>query len=81
MFDPFGSLGNMIGQFRGFMSNPVQFMAKNRLNIPQQYLNDPNQAIQYMMNSGMLSQEQYDWAVKEAQKIQNNPQFLQMFKK
>ena len=81
MFDPFGNMQNMVGQFRGFMSNPVQFMVQNRLNIPQQYMNDPNQAIQYMMNSGMLSQEQYDWAVKEAQKIQSNPQFLQMFKK
>lgn len=81
MFDPFGSMNNMLGQFRGFMSNPVQFLVQNKLNIPQQYMNDPNQTIQYLMNTGQLSQSQYDWAVKEAQKIQSNPQFMQMFKK
>lgn len=81
MFDHFGSMNNMLGQFRGFMSNPVQFLVQNKLNIPQQYMNDPNQTIQYLMNTGQLSQQQYDWAVKEAQKIQSNPQFMQMFKK
>ena len=81
MFDPFGSMNAMLGQFRGFMSNPVQFLVQNKLNIPQQYMNDPNQTIQYLMNTGQLSQQQYDWAVKEAQKIQSNPQFMQMFKK
>ena len=53
---------------------------QKKLNIPQQYMNDPNQTIQYLMNTGQLSQQQYDWAVKEAQKIQNNPQFMQFFK-
>lgn len=77
MFDPFGSMNNMLGQFRGFMSNPVQFLVQNKLNIPQQYINDPNRTIQYLMNTGQLSQQQYDWAVKEAQKIQSNPQFMQ----
>lgn len=81
MFDPFGSMNAMLGQFRGFMSNPMQFLVQNKLNIPQQYMNDPNQTIQYLMNTGQLSQQQYDWAVKEAQKIQSNPQFMQMFKK
>ena len=80
MFDPFGSMNNMLGQFRGFMSNPMQFLVQNKLNIPQQYMNDPNKTIQYLMNTGQLSQQQYDWAVKEAQKIQSNPQFMQMFK-
>lgn len=81
MQDPFGSMQGMLGQFRGFMANPMQFMIQRKLNIPQQYMNDPNQTIQYLMNTGQLSQQQYDWAVKEAQKIQSNPQFMQMFKK
>jgi len=81
MQDPFGSMQGMLGQFKGFMANPMQFMIQRKLNIPQQYMNDPNQTIQYLMNTGQLSQQQYDWAVKEAQKIQSNPQFMQMFKK
>ena len=79
--DPFGSMNAMLGQFKGFMSNPVGFMMQNKLNIPQQYLNDPNAAIQHLMNTGAISQQQYDWAMREAQKIQKNPQFINMFMK
>jgi hypothetical protein len=43
--DPFGSLKNMMGKFRGFMQNPAQFMLQNKLNIPQQYMNNPNDAL------------------------------------
>lgn len=77
MFDPFGSMQNMVGQFKGFMNNPVQFLMQNKLKIPQQYMNDPNQAIQYLMNTGAINQQQYDWAVKQANMIQHNPQFMQ----
>lgn len=79
MQDPFGSMQNMMSRFQGFMQNPMQFMAQNKLNIPQQFANDPNGAIQYLMNSGTLSQEQYNWAQNMAKQIQNNPQFMQMF--
>ena len=78
--DPFGSMQGMINQFRGFMNDPVSFMVQRKLNIPKEYMNDPQGAIQYLMNTGKLSQEQYDWAVQQANKIQNNPQFMQMFK-
>lgn len=79
MGDPFGSIQNMIGQFQGFMQNPLQFMASKRLNIPANMMNDPNQAIQYMLNNGMISQSQYDWAVRQANQIQKMPQFKQFF--
>lgn len=75
MFDPFGSFQNMLGSFQQFMGNPFQFMLKNKLNIPQEYMNDPNQAIQYLMNQGKLTQEQYNWALQQSKQIQNNPQF------
>lgn len=81
MQDPFGSMQGMLGQFKGFMSNPLQFMAQRKLNIPQQYMNDPQGAIQYLMNTGAINQQQYDWAVKQANMIQHNPQFMQLFKK
>lgn len=80
MQDPFGSMQGMIGQFQSFMANPVQFMVQRKLNIPQQYMNDPQGAIQYLMNTGKLSQEQYNWAVKQANQLQNNPEFMKMFK-
>ena len=79
--DPFGSMQGMMSQFQGFMQNPTQFLMQNKLNIPAQYANNPNQAIQYLMNTGKLSQDQYDWAAKQAQIIQQNPMFVQMFGK
>ena len=70
---------NMVGQFRGFMQNPMEFMIQRKLNIPQEYLQDPNKAIQHLMNTGKINQQQYDWAVREAKKIQNNPSFRDFF--
>lgn len=76
--DPFGSMHGFMSQFRGFMGNPMQMIAKNRLNIPQNMQGNPQQIIQHMMDNGQLTQEQYNWASNMAQKIQQNPQFMQM---
>jgi hypothetical protein len=48
--------------------NPMQFM--NQLNQLKSRGGDPNQMIQQMLNSGRVSQSQYDNAVKMAQQIQ-----------
>lgn len=48
--------------------NPMQFM--QQLNQLKSRGGDPNQMIQQMMNSGRVSQAQYDNAVKMAQQIQ-----------
>ena len=48
--------------------NPMQFMQS--LNQLKAKGGDPNQMIQQMLNSGRVSQSQYDNAVKMAQQIQ-----------
>lgn len=48
--------------------NPMQFM--QRLNQLKSQGGDPNQMIQQMLNSGRVTQAQYDQAVKQAQQIQ-----------
>lgn len=48
--------------------NPMQFM--QQLNQLKSRGGDPNQMIQQLMNSGRISQAQYDSAVKQAQQIQ-----------
>jgi hypothetical protein len=48
--------------------NPMEFM--QRLNQLKAKGGDPNQMIQQMMNSGRVSQAQYDQAVRMAQQIQ-----------
>lgn len=79
--DPFGSMQGFIGQFQGFMRNPMQFLLQKRLNLPQNInpMQNPNQAIQYLMNNRVMSQEQYNQLQQLASQIQNNPQFIQNF--
>ena len=69
---------NPLNEFQSFMSNPIQFVAQRKLNIPQQYLNDPNGAIQYLMNSGRITQDQYNKAVNMSNQLQKDPNFMKM---
>ena len=69
---------NPLNDFQSFMSNPIQFMAQRKLNIPQQYINDPNGAIQYLMNSGRITQDQYNRAVNMSNQLQKDPNFMKM---
>ena len=78
MPDPFGSLQNFMGQFRGFMNNPMQFMASRKMNLPQNWMQDPNGAIQSLMNSGAMSQSQYNQLNQMARSLMQQPQFQQM---
>jgi len=84
MNDPFGSMNGFMNQFRGFMQNPMQFMMQRRLNIPQNMMSNPNAAIQQLMNSGQMTQAQYNQLKQMSKQIMNNPQFaqfMQMFGK
>ena len=57
---------SMISQMRANGANPMQ--------IVQQLISmkaDPNQIIQQMMNSGAVSQEQYNAAVQNAEKFRS----------
>ena len=62
-----------------FAQNPMQYIMKSRLNIPQNFQGNANDMIQYLLNTGQLTQDQFNRVNKEAQKLQNNPQFMKMF--
>lgn len=57
------------------MSNPIFDMMRPQTNLLEQIqrlkqtYKDPNQAIQQMLNSGQISQAQYNAAVQKAQSI------------
>lgn len=78
--DPWGSMQNFLGGFQQFMGNPMQFMASRKMNIPQEYMSNPDEAIQYLMNTGKITQQDYNKANQLAKQIQNNPMFKQFFK-
>lgn len=48
----------MNGQFNSFMQNPLQFLLQRRINVPPEYMNNPEQAVQYLLSSGQMSQAQ-----------------------
>jgi vancomycin permeability regulator SanA len=81
MPDPFGSMNGFLGQFRGFMQNPIQYFMQRRMNVPQNAFQNPQATVQQLLNSGQLSQQQLNQLQNMARKIQSDPQFAQMFGK
>lgn len=49
-----------MNQYQQFIQNPIQFLLSRNINIPQQFQNDPRGATQYLMNSGRMSQNQFN---------------------
>ena len=72
------NIGNLFSMYSQLMQNPTQLLQK--MNIPSEYANDPQGAIQYLMNTGKISQEQYNSANNQLKQLQNNPLFRQYFK-
>ena len=76
MNDPISSI---MSQFKSFMRNPAQFLIQSRL--PQNALQNPAQAVQQLMNSGQMTQQQFNQLQGMARQIQNNPMFAQIIGK
>jgi len=64
---------NMMQMFQNFRQNPMAMLSQ-RFNIPQN-LNNPNDIIQHLLNSGQVSQAQ----VNNAMNMRNNPMIQQFF--
>lgn len=69
----------LFNAYTQLMQNPAQLL--QQLNIPQEYVNDPEGAIQYLMNNGKITQQQYNNANNQLKQLQNNPMFNQLFNK
>lgn len=50
----------MLQQFQMFQQNPMQFLMQRNIQIPQQYMSNPRDAIQYLLNSGRMSQANFN---------------------
>lgn len=64
--------------FQAFVTNPRQFFAKQGLPGNVQ---TPQDAIQYLMNTGRISQADYSNLLTQAKQIQDSPMFQQLIKK
>lgn len=61
-------MNNMMQMLQILQQNPVQFLRSRGLNVPQD-LNNPNAIIQYLMNTGQVSQQQYQQARMMAERF------------
>ena len=50
----------MDNMFNRFKSNPAMLHKKKGINMPQNIANDPKAMVQYLMNSGRMSQQQFE---------------------
>ena len=65
---------NMLSLFQQLKSNPMQVLSQ-RFNIPQDInIQNPNDIIQHLLNTGQITQDQ----VNQAMNMRCNPMFQQM---
>lgn len=60
---------NIMSQFNQFKSNPMQFLTSRKINIPGEYSNNPQQAVQYLLNNGQMSQQALNGMIQMANKM------------
>lgn len=70
-----GNINDLMNMYQQLRSNPAQLLAR-KFNIPQNVnLNDPNEITQHLLNTGQITQEQYN----NANNMRNNPMIQRMF--
>lgn len=60
---------NFLQDLQQLRNNPIQFLMKRKFNVPQNIGNNPNNIAQYLLNTGQVSQEQYNQAAKLARQF------------
>lgn len=78
--DKWGSMQNFLNDFSELMRNPKQY-SMQKMGIPENIADDPDAIIQQLMNSGKITQDQYNEAYNAAMKIQSNPLFSRFMKR
>ena len=56
-------MNNILAMLNQLQQNPMEMLAK-KFNLPQDLAKGPQQIIQYLLNSGQISQEQVDQAMQ-----------------
>ena len=67
------NMQNIMDLYNQMQQNPIQILSR-KFNIPQN-VNNPNDIIQHLLNSGQVTQTQ----VNSAMQMANNPMFKKMF--
>lgn len=65
---------NLLSLATQFRNNPMQ-MLMQRYNLPQN-INNPQDIVQYLLNTGQVTQQQ----VNSAMQLKNNPELQNLFR-
>lgn len=57
----------MRSAFDNFMKNPMGFLAQKKIQIPNEYANNPQAAVQYLIDNKKMDQRQLNSLIKFAQ--------------
>ena len=66
-----GNMMQMLGMLPKFMQNPMSAMMECGMNVPQNIRDNPQAITNYLLNSGQMTQEQYDTVSSLANMAQN----------
>ena len=74
IYQQFQSNNNLISMLMQFKQNPLGMLSQ-RFNIPMN-MNDPNQILQYLLNTNQVSQQQ----VNNVMQMKNNPEIQNLLR-
>lgn len=57
---------NLMASLQALQNNPMQFLMQRRFNVPQNMTSDPNAIVQHLLNTGQITQQQYNQAAQMA---------------
>lgn len=69
--NPMGNFFNMMQMFNQFRQNPIGALMGMGFNVPPHLQNNPEGTVNYLRNSGQMSEEQFNQFSQMAQQFQS----------
>ena len=71
-FNLFGNFSNLMQKFNQFRQNPIGAIMGMGFNVPPHLQNNAQATVNYLRNSGQMTEEQFNQFSQMAQQFQNN---------
>lgn len=68
---PLGSIANLFQKFNQFRQNPLGALMSTNINVPENLGNNPEAIVNYLRNSGQMTEEQFNQFSNLANQFQN----------
>lgn len=68
---PLGRIANIFQLFNRFRQNPIAALFGVNVNVPQNIQNNPEAIVNYLRNSGQMSEEQFNQMSQMANQFQS----------